>query len=67
MAQKLGINGEVWNTEDGSVEMVAGHADESVLNEFANRLHDGPGRVGVILATESEAPLERGFFIGLTR
>lgn len=67
LARELGVDGEVWNGHDGTVQAYAAHAEDSVLDEFGSKLHDGPGRVGVVIATETDLPVEPGFFISSTR
>lgn len=40
-ARKLGIVGEVWNDEDGTVHVIA-EAEESALTVLISALHRGP-------------------------
>jgi acylphosphatase len=60
-AYGLGVKGEVWNRKDGSVECIAQHEQEGVLDEFERRLYDGPGRVDRISSDKvgTETPYER--------
>lgn len=41
VARELGVTGWVRNLPDGSVETLA-QAEKGVLDEFVQRLHDGP-------------------------
>jgi acylphosphatase len=66
-ARSMGIAGEVWNRADGSVEVHAEHADQKVVDAFAEALEAGPGYVRDI---QLESAAERGcteFEVGPTR
>lgn len=69
-AQRLGLThdleGEVWNTRDGSVEMVVSGCPESI-DQFAAKLAFGPGRVERVMRQEYAGPVPQGFEIGDTR
>jgi acylphosphatase len=65
-ARRLGLNGRIWNREDGAVEVEAeGGAD--ALATFEAWLHRGPSYASVE-SVESEGlpgePRHRGFSIG---
>lgn len=67
VAEELGLTGEVWNRRDGTVELIAQHADEAFLHDLVHRLRQGPGRVeGINLYVEPEAA-RSGFHVGYTR
>jgi len=53
LAEGLAISGEVWNRPDGCVEAVAHHEDRQVLDQFAEQLWKGPGRVEDVHSTSS--------------
>lgn len=62
------IVGEVWNRDDGCVQLIAHHPDAGVLDEFFQRLKKGPGRVqsiDIFDAPEFSGLVE--FSIGPTR
>ncbi|HEY0868271.1 MAG TPA: acylphosphatase [Fimbriimonas sp.] len=44
-ARMLDVEGAVWNRADRKVEAVAEHRDPFVVEDFAKRMWDGPGRV----------------------
>jgi acylphosphatase len=45
VANRLNVKGEVWNTRDGAVEVIAQHWDQEQLDKFIQQLHEGPGSV----------------------
>ena len=65
-AQRLGVNGRIWNRDDGAVEAEAAGPDDA-LSQFEAWLHRGPTHAQVRsvdaepLATE---PRDRGFSVG---
>ena len=65
-ARRLGLNGRIWNREDGAVEAEAEGADDA-LTKFEAWLHHGPSYAEVD-SVEAEAlsgePRYRGFAIG---
>jgi acylphosphatase len=63
IASELGINGYVKNLENKSVELVAGHADESILKQFVERIKKpgGLARVKEIKIEEIALPSYEGF------
>jgi len=66
-AEEYDVKGKVWNRRDGGVEAIAEHESEQVLRNFADRLHDGPGRVNSV---DFQPEADRGygdFAIGPTR
>jgi len=63
-ALRLGLVGEVWNGQDGSVGCMAGHEASSSLDEFEQRLWTGPGHVtGVRSEPAQQLPGADSFFI----
>lgn len=68
LAEDIGLNGEVWNRHDGSVEAIIASDDQQV-QAFAFRLPLAPGKVEgtSILAADDEAEIEQGFRITKTR
>lgn len=66
-AAVLGIAGEVWNTIDGAVELLAVHGDPSVLAALERKLARGPGRVDRVVSRPVDADPANGFVIGATR
>lgn len=56
MARELGVVGWVRNLPDGTVETLA-QAEETVLENFISRLHDGPplARVTEVSVTKGDA------------
>ena len=67
VARELGIAGEVWNRRDGSVELVAQHADPAILSELAARLRFGPGRVDAVDVMDNPEIAASSFEVGHTR
>ena len=64
----LGVVGQVWNTRDGEVELIAQHASTSVLAELATRLRTGPGWVRDVSVQETTESADRtSFEVGPTR
>jgi acylphosphatase len=65
-ARRLGLNGRVWNRDDGAVEVEAEGSDEA-LAKLEAWLHRGPGYAKVE-SVEGEPlpgePRHRGFSIG---
>jgi acylphosphatase len=51
-ARAHGIAGQVWNESDGSVKVVAQHADPSELKRFGELMWHGPGRVDQVQVSE---------------
>lgn len=67
VADRLGLDGEVWNTREGNVEAVAGHQDPEVLKRFVEAMREGPGYVKDVFEARAENPLlGPGFTIGPT-
>jgi acylphosphatase len=66
-AQSMDIDGEVWNTRDGRVEVLAQHVTEDSIRQFEVILWRGPGRVDNVARTQADSPVEPGFRIGPTR
>ena len=65
-ARRLGLDGRVWNRDDGAVEAEA-EGDEQALESFEAWLHRGPGYARVESVEAEELPGEpryRGFAIG---
>ncbi|HEY8807492.1 MAG TPA: acylphosphatase [Candidatus Limnocylindria bacterium] len=65
-ARRLGLNGRVWNRDDGAVEVEA-EGDERALAKLEAWLHRGPGYAQVESVEAEELPGEpryRGFAIG---
>lgn len=68
LASRHGVDGEVWNRRDRSVELVAFHEDREVPDAFAKELAEGPGRVDAVRLEPTPGPPEAiGFHIGPTR
>lgn len=64
LAQAMGVTGAVWNTRQGSVEVVVGHNLSGVLDEFVERVGRGPGYVDKVSRFEENGNLpESGFEI----
>lgn len=66
-AHSMGVMGEVWNRSDGGVEAIAEHADQKVVDAFAEALEAGPGYVKDV---QIEPIAQRGydnFQVGPTR
>ena len=67
-AEQLDLEGEVFNSTDGSVVAEAQHSSQDVLDWFVERLPQGPGRVAAVDVSDiPEAPREPGFRITSTR
>lgn len=65
-ARRLGLNGRIWNREDGAVEAEA-EGDAAALAKFEAWLHRGPGYAEVESVEAGELqgePRYRGFGIG---
>jgi acylphosphatase len=65
-AERLGLNGRVWNRDDGAVEAEA-EGDADAVARFEAWLHRGPGYASVESVEVEELPGEpryRGFSIG---
>lgn len=45
-AQRLGVNGEVWNMQDGSVGLIA-EGEEEIVDKLIAWCHTGPERAVV--------------------
>lgn len=68
MGEQMGLDGAVWNTRDGEVEVIAAHQSGSVLAEFEARLWKGPGRVDNVSRIDaSPYAIDPGFVILPTR
>lgn len=67
LAGSMGVDGEVWNTRDRRVEVVAQHESEAVLEQFEAMLWRGPGRVDDVARTQADYPIDPPFRIGPTR
>ena len=67
IAERLGLDGQVWNTRAGNVEAVAQHEDEKKLEAFAAAMRAGPGYVKDVQKNRTEIPhLGPGFSVGPT-
>lgn len=67
LAHEHGLDGEVWNARDGSVQIVASHPDSDVLASFEEALHSGPGRVSSVTSSPYDYPVTTGFRVTDTR
>ncbi len=65
-AEERGIVGMVCNVEDGSVRVVAQHADSAAVEELMHLLYLGPGRVDSVTWVDFEADPMADFSIGHT-
>lgn len=66
-AERFGVDGAVWNTRQGNVEVVASHSDEAVMDRFIEAVRQGPGYVSGVHVTRAEiVDLGPGFTIGQT-
>ena len=63
-ADELMLEGEVWNSREGSVE---GHAQGEKVREFLAALERGPGYVEAVVAEPAEPIEYDGFSITRTR
>lgn len=66
-AIRFGVCGEVWNTRDGSVEMIAQHTDGQRLEAFISSLTAGPGRIDKVIGEDWASRDLTLFEIGSTR
>ncbi len=67
-ATLMGVVGEVWNTREGTVELIACHDEQSVLERFVQDLRRGPGRVDSVTAVPEEpAACYDRFLVGATK
>jgi acylphosphatase len=67
-ARDLEIVGEVWNRNDGSVELIAVHESIETLGAFVERLRSGPGYVARIFSAQGPDNLSaHKFEISFTR
>ena len=66
LARELGCTGEVWNCRNGNVEVVA-VTNEITLQDFAEKLKRGPGRVDSVQIFITDDREYRDFSIGSTR
>jgi len=57
-ARFMGVVGEVWNRSDGSDEMIAQHAEPSVVDKFTEAIERGPGYIRDV---QTEPTAERAF------
>jgi acylphosphatase len=62
-ARRLGLDGQVWNRADGSVEVRLGNAGDDSLADFLDSVRQGPGIVRDVVCTESDEDVEPGFRI----
>lgn len=62
-AWRLGVRGSVRNRADGSVELVAEHEAQAVLDDLVERLRAGPGRVADVQVSPADPTGAEGFFI----
>ena len=53
-AEALGVPVDVWNRDDGKVELVARHVDPAKLDALQELLWTGPGRVESVEADVAE-------------
>ncbi|MCC7229498.1 MAG: acylphosphatase [Fimbriimonadaceae bacterium] len=68
LGESLGMDGAVWNTRSGEVEILARHTSPDIFTEFESKLRYGPGHVKSIVRTpETETDLGPGFEIRETR
>jgi len=67
LAERLEVEGEVWNRRDGSVEALARHENQSVLDEFVEALKGGPGRVTAVDSNLVQNYTASGFRVTQTR
>lgn len=64
LSEEKGVTGAVWNTRQGTVEVVAGHDSQEILAEFVDRIKGGPGYVSEVNRFEERIELpESGFEI----
>lgn len=66
-AIRRGIRGEVWNSLNGSVEMIVQHEDADKLSAFVAALSSGPGVVTSVESEPLSAVFLEGFRISPTR
>ena len=66
-ARANGINGEVWNARDGSVQVIAQHEDEATLKRFEEELWNGPGRVDEVRTEPGPSKLYGDFQVSHSR
>lgn len=62
-ARRLGLDGEVWNREDGKVEILVSVPSEQHLADFLEALGSAPGIVRELENTATELDLAPGFRI----
>lgn len=68
LGEEMGLQGGVWNSRTGDVEIVASHELDEVVDEFEAQLWNGPGRVDKVLRTAgSPYPVGPSFQIWPTR
>jgi len=68
VATDMGVTGEVWNTLDQRVSILATHSDPEALHAFVEALSDGPGRPDFVHAHQSaDRPATARMVIGTTR
>jgi len=65
-AELLGLSGETWNSLDGSVQVIAAHPQQAVLDELESALWNGPGKVENVRREPAPDP-QPGFRITPTR
>jgi acylphosphatase len=58
IAESMDVHGEVCNSHNGTVEIVAQHEDSAVLERFRERMDLGPGRVDNVLGGFVDVPAE---------
>lgn len=67
LAHQWGVQGEVWNRSDGTVEIHVESSVESALNGFLFYVKVGPGTIDKV-EIEDASPLGcRGFEVGKSR
>lgn len=68
LGESLGMDGAVWNTRSGEVEILVRHPSPDVFTEFESKLKHGPGHVkSISRSSEIETDLGPGFEIRETR
>lgn len=66
-ASSIGITGEVWNTKEGTVSLIATNSEQTLLDSFVEELSNGPGRVESIATRTIADRSSLAFHIGATR
>jgi len=66
-ARALGVCGEVWNREDGAVELHAEHPNAAVLASLVQAMNEGPGDPRKIESSSLSDQGSTEFRVGPTR